>query len=133
MTAAGYVVRDITLTIDGEDYECAVLSCVLTPETPEITWATSCPDGQGSDVGSTKWTLDLSVATDSSPTGLARILQENSGDIVTFSFVPDGVNNPTQIAGGSVRLKPIAYGGTADQLAQADVSLNVIGQPVWTP
>jgi hypothetical protein len=133
MTAAGYVVKDITITIDSVDYACAVVSCVLTPAVQTVEWTTSCPDGNGSDTGATKWTLDLDVATSSNPLELARILMDNDGAVVTFSFVPDGVNNPTETVGGSVRCAPVPFGGTAGSVAQGSVSLPVIGQPVWTP
>lgn len=133
MTAAGYVVKQITLTIDAVAYECAVISCVLTAQPNVITWQTSCADGQGADTGLTSYTLDLEVATSPDPDGLARILFDNDGQVLAFTFVPDGINWPAETVSGDVRAQPVPFGGTAGSLASASVSLPVVGVPVWTP
>lgn len=133
MTAVGYVVKSITLLIDDVDYKCAIIGATLTPTASVVEWSTACPDGQGSDVGVTKWTLDLDYAYDPAAASLSTILADNAGDIVDFEFTPDVVNNPTRTRIGSVRLIPGPEGGTVDSLAQQSVSLPLVGEPSWGP
>lgn len=133
MTAVGYVVKSITLKIGATDYKCAIIGAVLTPAASVVEWTTACPDGQGSDVGVTKWTLDLDYAYDPAAASLSTILADTEGTVAVFEFTPDVVNNPTRIRTGSVRIIPGPEGGTVDSLAQSSVSLPLVGAPTWKP
>lgn len=131
MSAVGYVVKSITLVIDAVDYKCAIIGARLVPTPNIVEWSTACPDGSGSDVGVTKWTLELDYAYDPAAGSLSTILAAGDGTTAAFEFCPDVVNNPTRIRTGTVRLLAGPEGGTVDSLAQSSVSLPLIGAPAW--
>lgn len=139
--------RDVSLTLTiGADPAVEVNCDVHTVEvqtTPgdEVKYATLCPDGSYSEVGRSSYALHITAAQDWSPTGLARILWENEGELAEFRYQAHGADvagadAPSDTAPGmmgEVRLVAPTYGGEADTYAELEVTLPCTTKPTLSP
>lgn len=133
MPATGLKLKVITLTINGENYECQLRSWNLDPGIPDgDTLYTFCPDGAVVDEGEPNPTLQLTFLSDWSTTGISRILTENSGDEVPFQLDhhPD---IPAQWVRwtGTVKLKAPPVGGEARAMELTEITLKIVGDPTF--
>jgi len=124
------VYRDALVTVATVEYANQVTKAVLIPDTPIQTIRTLVPDGVVQDIDSTVWTLELSGLQINSTTGLAKALRVGSG--TTLAVV-------LQLKVGAVQPKatfsviglPMQFGGEQGKFMTGDVTLPVIGAPVF--
>jgi hypothetical protein len=135
--------RDVSLTLTIGADPAVEVNCdahtveVQTTPGDEVTYATLCPDGQFSEVGRSSYALAITAAQDWSPTGLARILWENEGELAEFRYQAHGADvagadAPSDTAPGmmgEVRLVSPTYGGEADTYAELEVTLPCTSKP----
>jgi hypothetical protein len=133
MTAQGYVVREMILTLDDGaggtvDVSCAVTGVDHDPGESVTTWQTACPDGAAADVVKGPESLSVSYALDyRSPDTLARILDVRSGQRAVATFAPDAVNAPDYLLTGEVVLSRGSRSHTVGQTATATATWSVLG------
>lgn len=118
------------LKIGTDNYEKHVDSVTLTPTTPVSTFK-GAGDGQvDKSAGKADWKLDLNYAQDWSTTNsLSIYLLNNIGQTKAVEFFPLGAG-PKFAA--NVLIVPGAVGGKIDDSGTASVTLEIVGQPVFT-
>lgn len=111
-----------TLTVDGQQFEKQITSCTLEPsETEEgerievLSGAVQEPDEV------TNWALNLGAIQDfDDPSGLVEFARANAGDLVSFSWKPNG-DGPTY--SGTLRVRALPIGG--------DVAVRLTTTKAW--
>lgn len=135
IAANPYIMRNaiITFGTPGDDYAAAVSSAVLTPSSGTAEFKGLKKEAVFTFPQATTWTLDLTFSQDwSSNTSLGAYLFANAGTVVPFTFDSDDLGNGHTTWAGEVALVAGAVGGEVDAVADATVSLGVIGQPTPT-
>lgn len=132
MTAVGYVVKTMSVTIkSGESpavaYECAVTG-VKFPETHStVTTATACADGSLTDVGPSTFAAEIDFLVSNLPGSLFRLLNDNAGALATLSVEPFPVAEPGTLRECDVTLIAAGEDYTVGAFGKASVSLPVTG------
>jgi hypothetical protein len=130
-TAKPFVMRSILFDIDGTTYQCAIRRAEFVPDTATVDYEVLCPDGSGTDVGATKWSLEVEAYQSWEADSLASLLFENHGKAATVMFRPKGdeaaADNPMWTA--EVTLPPPGIGGTVNEMATFTVTMGVKGEP----
>lgn len=127
---AGFVIRNALLTIEATDHAASVRRARLVPEVNVQTYRTLVPDGAITDVDSPLWTLELQGLQDWETGGLARYLHDNHGTAVTVVLgAQDGTGK--RQATFEVIAQSVPFGGDTGVWAEFEVSLGVVGQPVF--
>jgi hypothetical protein len=130
---APFVMKEVSLMIGADEYNCAVRAVTLTPTTNIVEWESLCEDGSGQEAGKTTWSLDIEYYQDWQVDSFADHLATNIGEQAVIKFNPHGdtvgPTNPTFTV--NVFLVGGAVGGTVNEFATATVSLPVIGQPTY--
>lgn len=127
MPAQPYALTEITLTIDGAQYECAITGYDLQENSSTIEWATMCPSGKGSVDAAGSYTLELSGYNDWHPGSLSWFLQKNAGKQAAFTLTDNGLK-----ATGTLVVKRGGAGGKVNTLSEFTVTLPVVGVPTIT-
>ena len=126
------VLKDAIVEIEGTDYRKHVSNVTFTPSASSITWQGLSPDASFTDAASTTWTVALTYAQDwTEVQSLSRFLFENEGDRVAMTFRPkagEGVSFSCQVS-----IVPGAIGGAVNAVAEATVTLGVVGRPQIVP
>jgi hypothetical protein len=136
MTAVGYVVKTMVLTIDPDPggtpvaYECAITAVNETASNTTQTSQTACPDGTITDVGPTSWSIDIVHNVSLMPASLHRILRENEGKSATVVIEPFPVAEPGQKISWDVTLVPPGGSYPVGSFAVSTATLPVKGSPV---
>ena len=125
------VLRDMVLSLDGNDYAAAASSITLTPNTPMVTYK-----GLKGNVhtfpGTTEWTVVVDFAQDhASAASLTMYLFDNAGQTVPAIIEPQTGEGERWTL--NVILTPGAVGGAVDSVASSQVTLGVDGQPAHAP
>lgn len=133
MTIAPILLDDVTATLDGTDYAAAVSTVELVPTAATVRWQGMTPTSSHVLTALPDWVLNLGYAQDwSTPGSLSAMLLERVGQVVGMTFQPKkGATGPTVTA--EVLVTPGAIGGKGRAVAEASVSLMVLGQPDVTP
>lgn len=118
--------RDVTFTVEGDDYAAALQSVVLTPSTSVVTAKGLSAGSVFSAVPAPTWTCDISYLQDDADDAFGMYLFENTGETVTATFTPGNGRRPWT---AQIILTPGAVGGGQDAFATATVSLGVKGDP----
>jgi hypothetical protein len=130
-TAKPFVMRSVLFDIDGTEYQCAVRRVEFVPDTTTVDYETLCPDGSGTDVGATKWSLEVEAYQSWEADSLASLLLEHHGQDAVASFRPKGpdaaADNPLFV--GDVTLPPPGIGGTVNEMATFTVTMGCHGEP----
>lgn len=135
MSTYSYVVKELTVDLDGSTYECEVTQVGMTPTAPTQTTATACPDGAQTDVGPATWTFEVTANTTSglapAGTSLFDLLMDptNYATPAVVTFCPDPINAPTKGWELDVRLIPPTSTWPVGDWATYTVSLPVLGSP----
>lgn len=126
IAVAPFAINDATLKLGADTFEAACSKIELTPSYSNTYF--DAVDGVSSPVGgAATWSLDLSYAQDPVTAGaLASYLRTHDGEKITFEFRPKGGGAGHS---GSVLIRAGKSGGTAKQIATADVSMPVFGAP----
>jgi hypothetical protein len=122
-----FVLKDVTLKIDSDNYEAHVSQVEFVPTTNIVTWKGLTPSSVFSDSGAPTWVCTLAYAQDwETVDSLSQYLMDHAGERVEAVFEP--------VAGGTgfnatVIIAPGNIGGTVDGVAVGTVSLGVVGVP----
>lgn len=128
-----FVLKDVTLSIDGDTYEAHVSEVTFTPSASSTTWQGLTPSASFTDSSVATWTCTLAYAQDwSNPDSLSYKLHAEEGASWDVTFTPrKGSGQPSITA--TVTVTPGAIGGAVNGWATASVSLGVSGKPEIVP
>lgn len=133
MAFAPFIIKDVSLTIDGgtpAEYKCEVSQVSLTPTVPIVEAFAACPDGNYKDVGVISWSATITYFQDwTEPASLANYLFENIGTTKHMTFEPQAGGTSFE---ADVVVVPGAVGGTVNEYATADAEMPVSGQVTKT-
>lgn len=128
-----FVLKDVTLSIDGDTYEAHVSEVTFTPSSSSTTWQGMTPSASYTDSSVATWTCTLAYAQDwSNPDSLSYKLHAEEGASWNVLFTPrKGSGQPSFQA--TVVVTPGAIGGAVNGWATATVTLGVSGRPEPVP
>jgi hypothetical protein len=132
MTAIGYVVREMTVTVDGATHACAVRGVTEVPTTTTVTTQVACPDGTKTDNGPVSWALTIDYNVSNLPGSLHRLLRDSVGAAAEIVVEPFPVDEPGTTITYQVRLTPAGGAYVVGSFGEASVTLPVTGAPVTT-
>jgi len=129
---APFVLKDVTLQIDTDNFEMHVSQVEFVPAASTQTWKGLTPSAVFTDQASPTWTCTLAYAQDwSTVETLSSYLYAHEGEVKSVTFVPD-VNSPQASWAADVIISSGTIGGTVDAFGVGTVSLGVQGRPVPT-
>lgn len=134
MVAHNRRLKVITFTLEGVSFECQLASWTLTNNSADgEKMYTFCPDGEFREETDDDWALDLRFFSDWRSGGISDYLQTNDKETVAFviNHHPDIVGEHVRWTGNVVIRAP-SVGGDARTTEQTQVTLQVIGTPVYT-
>lgn len=132
MTAKGFVVKNMTVKVAGNQYECEVTGVTETESHDTQTQAVACGDS-ATDVGPASWTVDVSANIDMAATSLFRVLRAAAqGTPMVVEWVPDVTGHPTIKATANVKSVKPPGDFTVGSFAAFTVSLPCDAEPVYT-
>lgn len=100
-----------TLTIDGHAFNTQATNVRLTPKTDDtgdtlevLSGDTIAPDD------TTTWSLVIDAVQDfTEPTGFVNFAMQNAGDVVAYTWAPNGAGEVSYA--GTVKVRPVEVGG----------------------
>ena len=127
-----FVLKDVLLTVELDNYEAHVSQVEFTPTAATQTWQGLTPTASYTDVSAATWTCTLTYAQDwETANSLAIYLFNNEGQSVDVTFKPKSGSGPSFDA--TLIVTPGVIGGTVNQFAVATVTLGVSGKPALVP
>lgn len=127
-----FVLKDVLLTIDEDDYEFHVSQVQFDPSSSIQTWQGLTPASVHTDSTIATWTGTLAYAQDwETPSSLSRYLYDNEGEEKEVVFKPISGSGPS--FGVTIIITPGAIGGTVNQYATASVTVGCKGRPELLP
>jgi hypothetical protein len=144
MSAQGYVVNSMVLTIDADgtganpavNQECAIQGITWNTNDEQVTWQVACPDGYGAGEVKGSETLDVSYVIDYRDGSLARLLDENHGKVATIAWQPQPETAKDYWLGADVVLQRGSRTHQVGSVATATASWAVKGagvKPIAAP
>jgi hypothetical protein len=131
ITVAPFVLKDVSLKIDVDNYEHHVSQVEFVPTQNTVTWKGLNPAAVFTDSGAPTWVCTLAYAQDwETADSLSQYLMDHAGEKVTATFAPLGAAAGQAFFTADIILAPGNIGGTVDGVAVATVSLGVDGVPV---
>jgi len=131
--ASAYVVKNASVQFTATEYANQVTKVRLVPDTAIQTVKTVDPTGVLQDVDTTTWTLELSGVQSSAPaTGTGNLddfLFDNNGLTASVTIKPKVGGRQAVV---TVVCLPVPFGDEQGKYAAFDVTLPVVGQPVFT-
>lgn len=129
-----FVLKDVVLTIEVDDYARHVSSVQFVPttNTPQLTWQGLSPDAKFSEAGTpdTSWLANLSYAQDwETEDSLSEYLLEHAGETKTVMFQPKAGSGQRNFT-ADVTIVPGPIGGDVNTVQVGQVSLPVDGEPI---
>lgn len=122
---------DYKLKVGADNFEKAVNSVLITPQTNVLAFKGGTPDANYKKTVVTGHQIAIGYVQDwESPVSLSRYLQANAGLDVLVEFTPNNGNGMTVKA--TVTIVPGPVGGNADTPATSTVTLDVTGVPTYT-
>ena len=123
-----FTLKDVTLSIEGDDYAAHVSEVTFTPSTSSQTWQGLTPTASYTDSSVATWVCTLAYAQDwSNPDSLSYKLHEEEGASWEVLFTPRKGTGATWKA--TVTVTPGQIGGAVNGWATATVTLGVSGKP----
>jgi hypothetical protein len=126
--------RNLTITIDSDNYDAQVQAVSLVPTNNTETWQTLA--GPTAKLVSTSWELQVKGFQDwNSSTGMAAALwaAAATGTPIAFTMTADGPSSSTSSwSGDLIPVYPTA-GGDASEALAIDITFPVDGTPTFTP
>lgn len=127
-----FVLRDALVTVEGTEYANQCSKARLVPDVPIQTVRTLVPDGVVQDVDSAVWTFELSMLQINATTGLARFLRESTpGDQLDIILAPKSGTGNRKATFVALAI-PTDFGGEQGGFAQSELTLPVLGAPVFS-
>lgn len=130
MTAIGYVVKSMVITVDAVAHECAIRGVTENATADTVTTRTACPDGTKQDTGPTAWTLTVDYNVSNLPDSFHRLMRENEGAAAVISVEPFPVEEPGTLISYDVTLRAGGAAYVVGAFGEASVELPVSGAPV---
>lgn len=129
VSVSPFVLKDVELTIEGDDFAAHVSEVTFTPSASASTWQGLTPSATFTDTSTASWSATLAYAQDwSNPDSLSMKLHTEEGASWPVTFTPrKGSNQPTISA--TLIVTPGAIGGAVNGWATASVTLGVSGKP----
>ena len=124
------VLRNATLTIDGDNHAAFVKKARLVPDVTVQTYKTLVPSGVIQDVDAPTWALELQGVQDWGTDGLARALHDGHGTNIVVVLAPKAGTGQRQ-ATCTVVAMSVPFGGESGEFAEFDVTLAVVGTPTF--
>lgn len=133
MPAVPQILKNITFSLDGEDFSLDVLDVAVVPTPGAIQTVRTLDGVTHQDAESEAWGLSIRcvVDWDTVRPGLASFLFTNRGEKVPFIFhdTDDALSTTKPALTGEVTCVPIPYGGTGNTFAEATVVLPMSAAP----
>ena len=134
MTIHSRKLKQITLDVGGTDFECAVSNwqMVNNADDGDKIYA-FCPDGEDVEETDPDWALQLTFFSDWRSGGVSDYLMLHAGEVVPFRL-----DHHPQIAAehvrwdGKLRLKAPSVGGDVRTTETQQITLAVVGDPVYS-
>lgn len=128
-----FVLKDVELSIAGDDFAAHVSEVTLTPSASQQTWQGLTPSATFTDTATATWTATLAYAQDwSNPNSLSFKLHEEEGAAWEATFTPKkGSGQPSVKV--TLIVTPGQIGGAVNGWATATVTLGVSGKPEFNP
>lgn len=128
-----FVLKDIVLTVEADDYARHVSTAQLVPTTTQdrITWHGLSPDADFTEAGdpTTTWVLNLTYAQDwNTADSLSQYLLDNAGQTKTIVLQPRAGSGQKTFTVEAV-IVPGPVGGDYNTVQTGTVSLQVNGEP----
>lgn len=121
--------RGGTLTLDAQQFAKQITSVELEPS--EDTEGDSVETLSGARIEAdevTSWTLNLGAIQDfTDPAGLVEFARANAGELIAFTWAPNGATGPSYA--GTVRVRAMTIGGEVAARLTSTKGWPVIGQP----
>jgi hypothetical protein len=140
MSAVHYVVKTLTVAIkvgtgQVRDVECAVRGVSILESHDEASGATACPDGSWSDIGPSRYQLqvDFNMPAQLAPDSFWRVLWDGEGKPAQIDFEPNPTGDPGRLIICQVPALPGV--GTAHNVganSEVSVTLPLSGKPAIT-
>lgn len=134
MSLTTHKFKNMTLDVGGVDFECQVSNFqIINNANDGAKLYSFCPTGEDVEEVDPDWSIQFTIFSDWSAGGVSDYLMSNAGDVVTFTY-----DHNTDIAAqhvqitGSVRLKAPNIGGDVRATETQDVTLQVLGDIVYT-
>lgn len=124
------VLRNALVTVAGTEYQAKVKTASLTPEVNKQEYRTLVPAGVEQDVDAPVWSLQLVGLQDWGTDGLAKYLHDHHGEEVSIELAPKNTLGEP-LATVTVVSQSSQFGGNQGEFAETDVTLGVVGQPVF--
>lgn len=124
----------IEFVVDGTQFECQVSSWNLQNNTPDgDKLYTFCPDGESREDGEDDYALQLTFFSDWRSAGISDFLVQNDKQVVAFTLDhhPD-VPAEHVTWTGSLKVKGPNVGGAIRTTEVTEVTLPIVGKPVYT-
>lgn len=131
IAVAPFVLKDVILTIDVDNYQKHVSQVEFQPSTSQQQWKGLTPDSVFTDQAAPTWVCVLAYAQDwATPASLSQYLHDHAGEVKPVTFTPNA-GQGTWTA--DVVISPGPIGGTVDAYTVGTVTLGVQGRPEFAP
>lgn len=135
MAAHNRKLKVIEFGLGATQFECQVSSWNVANNTEDgERHFTFCPDGEFREDGEDDYALELTFFSDWRSAGISRYLTQNDKTVVAFTLDhhPD-IPAEHVTWTGNVKLKAPTVGGDARTTEMTEVTLQIVGKPVFTP
>ncbi|TDD98898.1 hypothetical protein [Jiangella asiatica] len=126
--------KEITLTLDGVDYQCQVSNWQVVNNTEDgERFYTFCPDGEFREEADPDYALELTYFADWTVGGISDVLTTLDGQWVTFLLVnhPDDPDWGVQWT-GECKVKAPSAGGAVRTTETQTVTFPIEGKPIYS-
>lgn len=131
--ARAFVIKDLLFTVEATDYSNQVTKVTLTPDQNIQTLKTGVPDGAITDSDSATWTLALSGINDDGAGSLGHALRVayGAGTDLDVVYQPKDASGQDK-ATFTIRPNALPFGGEVGSFHLMDLTIPVIGEPVFS-
>lgn len=128
---APFMLRDVEVTVDGDDYAAQLSSIAWTPSSSQTTWQGLKPSASVSESSPTTWTAAAVAAQDwTNPDSFVNYCLAHEGESVPCTFRPRVGEGPSFTA--TLSIAPPAIGGAVGTMPEATITMGST-KPVLVP
>jgi hypothetical protein len=129
--AGAFVLRNSSVKFDATEFNNQLSKARLVPDSPVQQLRVLDPTGTLTDVDSAVWTFEIGGPQVWTTGGLADFMNDNAGTVVEVVYQPRKGTGQA-IATFEVTCVPMEFGGEQGAYNTFDISLPVLGSPVWS-
>lgn len=116
------VLKDVDITLDGDNYKKHVSGVEFTAKSSTIEWTGLAPDDSFTDATPPTWACKIDYVQDWDTTdSFSRYLLANAGEAIVATFKPRSAGTPSFAA--TITLVPGPIGGQGGKYATSSVTL----------